>query len=185
MQFQVPQFIETEDKIVGPLTLKQFVYMGAAAGIDFLLFFALETWLWFIFAFIITALGVGLAFIKINGRPLVSVILSALKFYWSPQTFVWQQDHKDPNFKKREIPLSAEPKKSSFSIQGLISGLALKNKWQKVQTGEAQKQEKSAGGPVRSPHQLTQQLSQKIKDRYQIFEKMTGDRQAARRVDYR
>lgn len=185
MQFQVPQFIETEDKIVGPMTLKQFIYIGVAAGIDFLLFFAIRTWLWFIFAFFITALGVSLAFVKINGRPLISVIVSALRFYWSPQTFVWQQEHANPNFKKKEIPLSDEPKKTGFSIQGLVSGLALKNKWQKVQTGEALKSEKSAGGPVRSPHQLTQQLSQKIKERYQVFEKMTGDRQAARRVDYR
>ena len=28
MQFQVPQFIEVEDKIFGPLTFKQFIYMG-------------------------------------------------------------------------------------------------------------------------------------------------------------
>ena len=48
MQFQVPQFIETEDKIVGPLTLRQFLYIGAAGLLSFLLFFVLKIWFWFI-----------------------------------------------------------------------------------------------------------------------------------------
>ncbi|TSC61742.1 MAG: SsrA-binding protein, partial [Parcubacteria group bacterium Athens0416_74] len=32
MQFQVPQFIEVEDKIVGPLTFKQFVFIAGGLG---------------------------------------------------------------------------------------------------------------------------------------------------------
>ena len=32
MQFQVPQFIETEDKVVGPLTLRQFMYIAGAGA---------------------------------------------------------------------------------------------------------------------------------------------------------
>ena len=37
MQFKVPQFIDMEDKIVGPLTLKQFAYILGAGGFSFLL----------------------------------------------------------------------------------------------------------------------------------------------------
>ena len=37
MQFQVPQFIEVEDKIFGPLTFKQFVYVLGGAGACYLL----------------------------------------------------------------------------------------------------------------------------------------------------
>ena len=37
MRFQVPQFIEVEDKIFGPLTLKQFIYLAGAGGLVFVL----------------------------------------------------------------------------------------------------------------------------------------------------
>ena len=38
MQFQVPQFIEIEDKIFGPLTFKQFIYLAGGGGLCFLLY---------------------------------------------------------------------------------------------------------------------------------------------------
>jgi len=39
MQYQVPQFIEVEDRIIGPLTLKQFLYLAFAGAILFVLWF--------------------------------------------------------------------------------------------------------------------------------------------------
>ena len=38
MQFQVPQFIEVEDKIVGPLTFKQFIYLAGGGGVIAILY---------------------------------------------------------------------------------------------------------------------------------------------------
>lgn len=175
MQFQVPQFIETEDKIIGPLTIKQFLYVGTSAGISFLLYFPLQTWLWVILAIGLNLVGVALAFIKINGRPLVNVVLSALRFYWQPQTFIWQPEGR----KIKPDEVTPQPKKPGFSLESLVSGLALKSRWQKVQTGS--KSEEEAPAKI-SPVSL---VTKKIKERYQVFEKITGERKAARRVDYR
>jgi len=38
MRFQVPQFIEIESKIFGPLTFKQFIYLAGGAGLSFLFY---------------------------------------------------------------------------------------------------------------------------------------------------
>ena len=38
MRFQVPQFIEVEDKIFGPLTLKQFIYVFGGGGLCFVFY---------------------------------------------------------------------------------------------------------------------------------------------------
>ena len=38
MRFQTPQFIEIEDRIFGPLTLKQFIYLAGSAGLAFLFY---------------------------------------------------------------------------------------------------------------------------------------------------
>ncbi len=169
MQFQVPQFIDIEDKIVGPLTLKQFLYLAAAAGLSFMLFFAVQTWLWFILSIFLVGAGVGLAFVKINGRSLLRIILSAIHFYWQPQTYVWQPDN--PDLPKTESTL--QKFSEGLSLESIISGLSLRNVWQNVQTGS-----KTLVGE-------SQRGYRRAKERYEIIQKITGERRAARRVDYR
>src|SRR5665213_1936700 len=100
MQFQVPQFIETEDKIVGPLSLRQFAYIGGAFLLSALLYFSLQLWLCIIGSIILFSIAFALAFVKIEGRTFASVLLSAFNFYWKPQTYVWQAEH----------PVVAQPK---------------------------------------------------------------------------
>ena len=172
MQFQVPQFIETEDRLVGPLTLRQFIYVAIAAAISFVMFFVLATWLWFIITIFLAGVSLGLAFIKINGQPLLKIIAAAFKFYWQPQTFVWQSEAPNtPRARTRETQIPAS--KPSVSIEDVMAGMALRKTWQRLQTATPKATE-----PVR-------EATRKIKERYQIFEKITGERQAARRVDYR
>jgi hypothetical protein len=93
MQYQVPQFIDTEDKIVGPFTLKQFAYVGIACLISAFFYFLVQTWLFFIIAIIFIGGSLALSFLKINGRPLIKIAISAATFYWKPQTYVWKPDH--------------------------------------------------------------------------------------------
>lgn len=171
MQFQVPQFIETEDKIVGPLSLRQFVYIAVAGGLCFILFFALKTWLWFIFTVILAAVAFSLAFLKVNGQPMVKVLVAAARFLWKPQTFVWQPERTSA---KKEAHDDQQLEKPVFSLQDIMAGMALRSTWQKLQTGIK-----------RSPAEEVKPITQRIKERYQVFEKITGERQAARRVDYR
>ena len=87
MQFQVPQFIEVEDKIFGPLTLKEFIYLAVAGGVVFMLFFILQTWLWVIMAAILVTGATAFAFIKINGRPLAIILIAALRYAWQPKFY--------------------------------------------------------------------------------------------------
>jgi len=178
MQFQVPQFIETEDKIVGPLSLRQFIIVGAGIGLCGLLYFILQTTLWVILAIIIMAGAISIAFVKVEGRPLPKVILSAFNFYWNPQTYVWQPEHAPLPRREKEPPKS---KGKSLALSDIFTraparkqiaeGSSLHKSWQSVQTGEKM-----------SARQFTEQ---KMYARYQIFQKAAGDRAAARRVDYR
>lgn len=172
MQFQVPQFIDTEDKIVGPLSLRQFFYLGIVAGFCFLLFFLIGSLLiWIMLSVVIMGSAVALTVVKINGRPLSRVFVSALKYYWQPQTYVWQPDDQRGK-EQKEITTTKKP---GLSLDSIIMGLALKKTWQKLQTGTGGQAKKSG----------LNQFSQQVKERYQIFEKITGERKAAKRVDYR
>ncbi len=166
MQFQVPQFIETEDKIVGPLSLRQFIYVGIGVGISGMLYFVLQTWLWAILAAFLVGGAIAISFVKIEGRPLAKVIFSAFDFYWNPQMYIWQPDH--PGLPKQEVP---KEKSGGVSLEKIAAGKALHKSWEILQTGEKM-----------SDKQFSEE---KLAGRYQIFQKATGERRVARRVDYR
>ncbi|MDP3999441.1 MAG: PrgI family protein [bacterium] len=162
MQFQVPQFIETEDKIIGPLTLKQFLYFVAVGGISFILFFFLKTVIWLILTIFMAVFAAALAFIKINGRPLPKVLIAALFFYMKPRLFLWQRETK---------PAAEAPAEE---------GTALGNLWQKLNTSTApiSKREKT----LSRPSMVTRA---KGKEGFETLRKITGEKEEAKRVDFR
>ncbi len=98
MEYQVPQFIEVEDKIIGPLTLKQFIYLAGGTGLCVLFF----SYLNMIVALLLSALVVGfvvaLAFYKINGKPFVEIIEAGFNYYRRGKLFLWK--HQDPKTAK-------------------------------------------------------------------------------------
>ena len=77
MQFQVPQFIEVEDKIFGPLTFKQFVYIGGGVGADYLLWRLLPIYVAGPLMLAVAAAAAALAFMQYNGRPFIVAAESA------------------------------------------------------------------------------------------------------------
>ncbi len=104
MQFQVPQFIETEAKIVGPLTLKQFGFIALAGVISFLLFFIFEIWLWALATIIVGSFAVGLAFLKYEGQPMPKIVAAALKYHLSPKLYLWKNEALSPEVALPHIP---------------------------------------------------------------------------------
>lgn len=91
MQFNVPQFIDVEDKIFGPLTFKQFFLV--IGGVLLLIFM----WYFFELWFIITVGGpiilaiVASVFIKINDRPLFTIFMAWANYFIKPRVFIWRR----------------------------------------------------------------------------------------------
>ena len=92
MRFQVPQFIEVESKIFGPLTFKQFVYLVGGGGIIFLLYAFLPFWLMIIPAMAVGAFSLALAFYKVNNQPFVRVVENAIKYFASTRLYLWKKE---------------------------------------------------------------------------------------------
>ena len=93
MQFRVPQFIDIEDKILGPLGWKQLAYIVAGLGVTYLIFKASSSKLIATFLAIpaISLFG-ALAFIKINNKDFLGVMEDAVKFMISNKIYTWQKD---------------------------------------------------------------------------------------------
>ena len=111
MQFQVPQFIEVEDKIFGPLTLKQFIYIAGGVGIALVLYFLLPyKFLAIILGTPFVALSLALAFYKVNGKPFVEVMEAAISFWLKNKLYIWKKASKSPvEQKKKEEDMSLDP----------------------------------------------------------------------------
>ena len=91
MQFQVPQFIEVEDKIFGPLTVAQFIYLAGGVGWMVAMWVVLPLWLAILVGAPVAALGAALAFYKVNDRPFVNVLQSAFEYVLKHKLYVWEK----------------------------------------------------------------------------------------------
>ncbi len=168
MNFQVPQFIETEDKIVGPLTIKQFLYLAAGGGISFILFFALKPFLWIFFTAIIMTISASFAFIKINGRPFSITAMAAFSFYWKPRFYLWQRQMPEA---KMPATLAEQKTPGKSLLENLMDQL-------KTTKNPIPKREKVVASSI-----LDRVKSSK--ERFEMMRKITGEKEVARRVDYR
>ncbi|TRZ64846.1 MAG: PrgI family protein [Spirochaetia bacterium] len=168
MHFQIPQFIEIENKVVGPLTLKQFFYLAVAAAISFAFYFVLAFWLWIMITAVLVSTSLALAFIKYNGQPLPKIILYAFGFFWRPKFYLWQKTTGNQSFEvKRE------------TLKDFFSGApSIKKLWQDLMTTKNPIPKREKG--LKFPN-----WGKKPQEKFQVFRKLTGEKEAARRIDYR
>jgi hypothetical protein len=92
--FTVPQFIDAEDKIIGPITVRQFIICLAGMafiGIGWKLF---DLSLFIVWGLVNFAVFGSLAFVKINGRPFHYFVLNFIQTSKKPRLRVW--NHKNP-----------------------------------------------------------------------------------------
>ena len=111
MQFQVPQFIERESKIVGPLTFRQFLYLGVAGVVLFFLYFYLAAKSLFLFilvTIVLVSLALAFAFLKIGGQSLPTVLLNFFNFSFSSKIYLWKKKAISPKIIKKEEKLKKE-----------------------------------------------------------------------------
>ena len=102
MRFEVPQFIEIEDKIIGPLTWKQFVYLAGGAGLLIILYFTLPFIFFIMLGIPLGAFAASLAFHRINNRPF-SIFLESFIYYFSnTKLYLWKKDHEQTVIVKDE-----------------------------------------------------------------------------------
>ena len=132
MQFQVPQFIEIEDKIFGPLTLKQFIYLAGGVGASIVL------WLYIPYKIIsvililpVMALSLMLTFYKTNGKSFLDVLEAAFYYYIGSKLYIWRKEPKKPEGKTENQVQQARsmvnvPKMSESRLKDLTWSLDIK-----------------------------------------------------------
>ena len=90
-QFVVPQFLDVEDKVIGPITVRQFIILLVAGGLVFLAYKVSDFTLFLLWLLVIAVFTIVFAFIKINGRPVHYFILNFIQTIKRPRLTLWDK----------------------------------------------------------------------------------------------
>ncbi len=132
MRFQVPQFIEVEDKPFGNiLTIKQFIYLLGGAGASFIIYqFVGSFFISALIALPIVGFALALAFVKINNKPLINTVEAAFNYYLGSKLYIWKKVEKPIKAKEIEVTKTAPdfyvPKLSDSKLKDLTWSLDIK-----------------------------------------------------------
>ncbi len=114
MRFEVPQFVDIEDKIFGPLTFKQFIYLAGGGGLAVVIWIFLPKLIGIPIIAAVAAFAIALAFYKFNGKPFVTLIEAALKYATGGKLYIWRKEARTAT---RSAPLPTE--EGSLSVPRL------------------------------------------------------------------
>ncbi len=94
MQFKVPQFLEIEDKIFGPFTFRQFIYLAGGGGMCFVVYRLLGLFWGFIPLVILIALTAALTFYRPNNKPFIEMLEASIKYFMQSKLYIWKKEPK-------------------------------------------------------------------------------------------
>jgi energy-coupling factor transporter transmembrane protein EcfT len=95
MEYQVPQFIEVEDKVFGPFSLKQFIYLAGGIGLCVIIFLSLPFFVAVILGIPVVVFTGALAFYKVNNKSFIDIVEAAFNFYTNGRLYLWKKQPKE------------------------------------------------------------------------------------------
>lgn len=107
--YKIPQNVELEDKILGPFTLKQFLYLLGGGLVTFILFntvYTLSQSLFFIITFFVWTFVAAFVFVKPYDQPFSKFIASFVSFSTRPSRRAWRRlpSLAEIKFENRQAP---------------------------------------------------------------------------------
>lgn len=109
-QFVVPQFLDVEAKIIGPITARQFVIFLVVLLFEFLLYrIFLSLAVILIVGLPVLGLGILFAFFKVNGQPFHYILLNVIQTMRKPRLRVWDKTLSDADIRVFMLPPVVAP----------------------------------------------------------------------------
>jgi hypothetical protein len=93
-QFTIPQFIDVEDKIIGPVTTRQFIIILAGFLLIAVSYKLFDFSLFVTVAVVTLAISGTFSFARINGRPFHFFVLNIAQTLRRPKLRVWSNGEK-------------------------------------------------------------------------------------------
>lgn len=146
MQYKVPQNIDMQDKIVGPLTLIQFIYLMAGGMLTYVLLNTLPMKIFVLTGLPVAILSLALAFLKIQDQPFSKFLVSLVFYIARPKERFWHKDPQQEKFRS-EMEVKEKSKKNESIVdkpveKSQLEELAQKldvSSWEAIQADNGQK----------------------------------------------
>ena len=98
-QYPIPQFIEQEGKIAFFISFRQFFYLVGAGFACFVLYYVLPFALFIIIGPALVLAAAALAFLTVNGIPVLDMILASIGFAAGAKNYTWKKKESPYPFK--------------------------------------------------------------------------------------
>lgn len=121
MRFQVPQFVDIEDKIIGPLTIKQFVFYLIAAMIIGILYVMVSLGVLIVLALPIAGVALLFAHARFYGQPFGQVLINGINYAMGSKLYLWRRTDRDDQIKISGPEFGDEMGESGTSTIDLMS----------------------------------------------------------------
>lgn len=124
MQFHIPQYIDIEDKLFGPLTLKQAIYVAGGLGGAYVIYRVIPYL--FLSAPLIFGIGVltwALAFYPKEklGKPFIEILEAGLSYALKGKLYTWKKTTKEPKVGAEEVFTPSQPTATPAVPRGTLS----------------------------------------------------------------
>lgn len=141
MRYKVPQNIDLEDKVIGPLTLKQFFYLLGGGMLDYIIYHSISGFFGWILIFIISGIALAFAFVKIQEQDFGYFVMAMFNFTIKPKIYFWKKETRLEEIPKtpdeegeEEDSLSRDPEEVRSRLQTLASVVENKG-WKSKEKG--------------------------------------------------
>ncbi|MCD6410707.1 PrgI family protein [bacterium] len=91
MEYPLPQFLEIKPKVAGPLTLRQLLYFAGALIFLLYFYFTKSPGVFLLIAIPVIGATFILAFVKVKGYPIPTLILRAIGYSIKEKVYVWRK----------------------------------------------------------------------------------------------
>lgn len=129
-QITVPQFLDVEDKIIGPITVRQFIEMLIGGIVIFIFYKSFDFSLFIVSSLLVFAITMIFAFAKINGQPFHNFLLNFIATLKNPKLKIWKKVINDRDIKAslkkpEEVKIAVPPIKRQIINASNLSELSL------------------------------------------------------------
>lgn len=122
MLINVPQYIDVEDKVAGPLTVKQLGWLIAMSIILLILWNVVPFAGFLVIGFPVAIVFIALAFFKPYGQPMGSFVIFGIMYFFKPKIYIWKRAPQNII----NIPQKAKPAEH-FAVEKHLNEQSLKD----------------------------------------------------------
>lgn len=166
-RYLVPHYIEMEDKIVGPLTLPQFLYLLAGGILSYFYFSFFDRVLAWVLTIPTASLFLALAFLKIQDQSLLKMLGALFLYLQKPRERIWQKQNEakirleDVHLKKEEPKIVGPTREEIKSELQRVATIIETKGWSEVTGREHGPGEEAFKKRVMSHKEIKPEISEK------------------------